>query len=222
MTRVKICGVTGFENALACAEAGADMLGLNFFKRSPRYIQPDEARNLCGGLRAQLGDACPVLVGVFVNDGVGTISEITNYVGLDFAQLSGDESDVVLAELRGIAYKAIRPMNQDMALDDVRYYGPYFSDDERAPSLLLDAYHPQLYGGTGEQASTEAALAVRAEVPRLMLAGGLNPENVAERVRAVQPWGVDVASGVEPPDSVGDKDIGKVRAFVAAVRGSDG
>lgn len=222
MTRIKICGVTGFDNALACAEAGADLLGLNFYKRSPRYIVPDDARELCRGLRAQLGDACPVLVGVFVNDGVGAISEMTNYVGLDFAQLSGDESDAVLIELRGIAFKAIRPMNQAIALDDVRYYASSFPGDERVPSLLLDAYHPALYGGTGEATSTEVALAVKAEVPRLMLAGGLTPENVAERVWAVQPWGVDVASGVEPPDSVGDKDISKVRAFIAAVREVDG
>lgn len=222
MTRIKICGVARVEDALACAEAGADMLGLNFYKRSPRYITPEDARELCTDLRAHLGADCPVLVGVFVNDGVGTISEITNYVGLDFAQLSGDESDVMLAELRGIGYKAIRPMNQAMALDDVRYYSAYLPEDERVPSLLLDAYHPELYGGTGEQASVDVALAVKAEVPRLMLAGGLNAENVAERVLAIRPWGVDVASGVEPPDSVGDKDINKVRAFIAAVRDCDG
>jgi phosphoribosylanthranilate isomerase len=83
--------------------------------------------------------------------------------------------------------------------------------------LLLDAYHKDLYGGTGEQASIEIALAVKALVPRLMLAGGLDPDNVADRARLIQPWGVDVASGVEN-DQPGIKDHDRVRAFIAAVR----
>jgi phosphoribosylanthranilate isomerase len=85
------------------------------------------------------------------------------------------------------------------------------------PSLILDAYHPSLYGGTGEQASTDVALAVRDCVPRLMLAGGLTPENIAERVAAIRPWGVDVASGVEN-GTPGRKDHGKMRAFIDAIR----
>jgi phosphoribosylanthranilate isomerase len=218
MTRVKICGLTTFEDALACAEAGADLLGFNFFKRSPRYIEPAKALVICDGLRQQLGAGCPVLVGVFANEVVGTISAVTIKVGLAFAQLSGDESDEMLKELRGIGFKGIRPMNKAMALDDVNYYRPYFPADERVPSLLLDAYHPKLYGGTGEQASTEVAEAVKAEVPRLMLAGGLTPENVAGRVQAIRPWGVDVASGVEPTDQPGVKDHGKVKAFIQAAK----
>jgi phosphoribosylanthranilate isomerase len=218
-TRVKICGLTTFEDALACAEAGADLIGFNFFKRSPRYIEPVKALAICDGLREQLGTGCPVLVGVFANEIVGTISAVTIKVGLAFAQLSGDESDEMLKELRGIGFKGIRPMNEAMALEDVNYYRPYFPVDERVPSLLLDAYHPKLYGGTGEQASTEVAQAVKVEVPRLMLAGGLTPENVAGRVQAIQPWGVDVASGVEPTDQPGVKDHGKVKAFIQAAKG---
>ncbi|RMG81586.1 MAG: phosphoribosylanthranilate isomerase [Chloroflexi bacterium] len=218
MTKVKICGVMTFDDALQAAEFGADMLGLNFFKRSPRYVDPDDARKICDGLRAQLGEQCPVLVGVFVNELVANISTITTKVGLDFAQLSGDESDSMLKELRGIGFKAIQPMNKEMALEDVRYYAPYFPQDERAPSILLDAYHPHLYGGTGEQASVEVALTVKEAVPRMMLAGGLNPDNVAERIQAIHPWGVDVASGVEMPDSPGVKDPARVKRFIEAVR----
>lgn len=215
--KVKICGITDLDNALMVCEAGADMLGFNFYKPSPRYITPETATELCIVLRQKLGDACPVLVGVFVNEAFGKISIITNKVGLDFAQLSGDETNNVLVELRGMGYKAIRPMNKAMALDDVSYFSDTMPQDDRAPSILLDAYHPKLYGGTGEQASVEVALAVKETVPRLMLAGGLNPDNVGERVAAIQPWGVDVASGVED-GTAGIKDASKVRDFVASAK----
>lgn len=219
MTIVKICGLTTYDDALFAAQAGADMLGFNFYKKSPRYIRPEEAQPICDRLREQLGKSCPVLVGVFANEVVGVISAITRKVGLNCAQLSGDESDDMLAELHGIGFKAIRPMNLAQALDDVNYFRPHFPANEQFPSLLLDAYHPQLYGGTGEQASVEVALAVKKQVPRLMLAGGLTPENVAERVRAIQPWGVDVASGVEAPEQPRKKDTAKVQAFIQVVRG---
>lgn len=220
MVKVKICGITRIEDALVAAEAGADLLGFNFFKKSPRYISPENAATICDSLRAQVGSACPILVGVFVNEVVGVISAITRKVGLNCAQLHGDESEAMLKELYGIGFKAIRPMNLAQALDDVNYFKPQFPTDERWPSLLLDAYHPSLYGGTGEQASTEVALAVKAQVPRLMLAGGLTPENVTGRVQAIQPWGVDTASGVEFEGQAGIKDAAKVRAFITAVRQS--
>lgn len=220
MTQVKICGITNEADARFCVEAGAHLLGFNFYKPSPRYITPDDAQAICTRLRAALGAACPVLVGVFVNATVGDVSIITNKVGLDFAQLSGDESRETLQELRGIAYKAIRPPSEDIALDDVRYFRQTFPSDERAPMLLLDAHHPQLYGGTGDLASISVARAVRRQVERLMLAGGLKPENVQGRVQTIRPWGVDVASGVESGDPR-RKDPDKVRAFVQAVRAAD-
>ena len=219
MVNVKICGITTLDDALFAAEAGADMLGLNFYKRSPRYLDPQQAAILCDALRERLGADCPLLVGVFANEVVSNIAAICDRVGLDFAQLSGDESDVMLRELRGTAFKAIRPGSLAMALEDVAYYSDFFPADERAPSLLLDAYHPNLYGGTGHRASEEVALAVREAVPRLMLAGGLKPENVAERVQVVRPWGVDVASGVEPDNAPGVKDRQKVAAFITAAKG---
>lgn len=217
--KVKICGIKTYDDALFAAQAGADMIGLNFFKRSPRYIEPDAAQHICDNLRDTLGENCPVIVGVFANATDSDISIISNKVGLNAVQLSGDESIAMMAELRGLAFKAIRPMNFAMALDDVNYFSPQFPKNERLPSLLLDAYHPSLYGGTGEQASAEVALAVKAQVPRLMLAGGLTPENVGERVQAIQPWGVDVASGVEPEGQPGVKDVDKVKAFIEAARG---
>ncbi|QPC80773.1 phosphoribosylanthranilate isomerase [Phototrophicus methaneseepsis] len=217
MIKVKVCGVTTYENALMVAQCGVDLLGLNFYKPSPRSINPEDARYLCSQLRAVMGASCPVLVGVFVNDSVDEVAHILRYVGLDFAQLSGDESAAMVAELRGRAFKAIRPMDESVALDDAAYYAPYFPQNDHIPSLLIDAYHPGLYGGTGEGASQTVAQTVKAQVPRMMLAGGLKPENVGERVRAIQPWGVDTASGVE--DGIpGIKSEAKVKAFVTAAK----
>ncbi len=218
MTLVKICGITTFEDALFAAEAGAHMLGLNFFKKSPRYLSPSDARTLALDLRAKLGTRAPLLIGVFVNEVVGRISVTMEEVGLNFAQLSGDESVEMLRELRGIGFKAIRPRSQSEAVMDVDYYGSA-QVDPRIPSLLLDAHSAVLYGGTGERADVEIALALKEKTPRLMLAGGLNPENVGEAVKAARPWGVDVASGVE--SEAGKKDAGKVRAFIDAVEAAD-
>ena len=215
--KVKICGITTLDDALMASRAGADLLGLNFFPKSPRYIAPEAARDLGSALRAELGAACPVLVGLFVNEVVGKISITMEKVGLNFAQLSGDESVEMLRELRGIGFKSIRPRSSKEALDDTAYFGQVALKDERIPSLLLDAYHPQLYGGTGEQASAEVANSVREKTARLMLAGGLTPENVAARVATIKPWGVDVASGVEG-ETPGRKDAEKVKAFIAAAK----
>ena len=217
MTKVKICGIRSFENALMVAEAGADLLGLNFYPKSPRYIECDAARDLVARLRSQLGEYCPLLVGVFVNASPAEIRRIVDTVGLDVAQLSGDESESTLDELHGIAFKAIRPKDACMAMADATRYSNSSFVDDAAPSLLLDAFNPKLYGGTGETTSVGVALAVKAQAPRLMLAGGLNPTNVAQRVRAIRPWGVDVASGVED-GTPGLKDEGKVREFIAAAR----
>lgn len=221
MTRIKICGVTDIDNALACAEAGADLIGLNFYRPSPRSIPVERARALAAALREAFGALCPLLVGVFVDEDAAEIRRVAGIVGLDAAQLSGDEAGETLAALDGLGFKAIRPRSQGEALVYADTFAPFASPDERLPSLLVDAYHRSLYGGTGEQASRAVALAVRARTPRMMLAGGLGPETIAPRVEAIRPWGVDVASGVEG-DQPGVKELSKVRALVAAVRAVDG
>lgn len=219
MTRVKICGVTTLDDALRCAEAGADLLGLNFYPPSPRYLPPERARLIAAGLRAALGTACPTLVGVFVNAEAAAIARILDEVGLDAAQLSGDEPPQTLAALDGRAFKALRPRDAAAALDAARLFAAHAPRDERLPALLVDAYHPQLYGGTGETAGQDVARAALGAASRVMLAGGLTPDNVAGRVRALRPWGVDVASGVERAPGV--KDAALVRAFIAAVKSAD-
>ena len=217
MTRVKICGIRALDNALMAARAGADLLGLNFYAPSPRSLSWDAARDIALGLRDALGTDCPTLVGVFVNMPADDIRAVMEHVGLDYAQLSGDESADALAKLDGRAFKAIRPRDLESAQADICQLESHFPADASAPSLLVDAFHPNLYGGTGETASLDLALGVRRGVPRLMLAGGLTPGNVAERVKAVRPWGADVASGVEAGQP-GTKDEAKTRAFIAAAR----
>lgn len=219
MVRVKICGITNEHDAQAAVHLGADMLGFNFYLRSPRYINLEAAARLSKALRRQFDDQCPLLIGVFVDVTVDVITRTIQEVGLDAAQLSGDESIQLLKELRGRAFKAIRPPSPTQAADDLDYYAPLFPEDQRLPSILVDAYHPELYGGTGETAAKEIALAVRNRVPRLMLAGGLSAENVAEHIKEVRPWGVDVASGVEE-DQPGIKSIHKMGMFIEAAKGS--
>jgi len=190
MTRIKMCGVTRLDDARMCVQAGADLIGLNFYPKSPRYLSPDAARQITNGLRRESG-ACPLLVGVLVNASAEEIARIMEIAGLDAAQLSGDESGVLAALAgRGIAaIQALRPRSPDEARGAAVACLPHATDDERLPSLLVDAYHPDLYGGTGEVASLAVAVAVKEVAPRMMLAGGLTPDNVADRVRAVRPWG---------------------------------
>jgi phosphoribosylanthranilate isomerase len=214
--KVKICGITLLDDAYMAIEAGADMLGLNFYEPSPRYLVPDRAAEISTALRAKYGEKCPLLVGVFVNASVEMIDSIMEQAQLDYAQLSGDESPEVLAGLSGRAFKAIRPADQEQAARQIVDFANVDTDD-RAPAVLLDAYHPALYGGTGEQASADLVAFAKQRVPRLMLAGGLTPENIAERVRMLRPWGVDVASGVEA-GKAGVKSAERVRAFIQAAR----
>ena len=220
MTKVKICGLRSYNNALMVAEAGADLIGLNLYPDSPRFIDAETAGDLAIRLRARLGDHCPVLVGVFVNESADRVRKLVASVGLDCAQLSGDECPETLKELGGIAFKGIRPKTAEEAHSDANSYVGAMRADARTPSLLLDAFNPKLYGGTGETAALDVALALRDAVPRLLLAGGLNPENVAARVRVIRPWGVDVASGVES-GIPGVKDVDKVRAFITQVRNAE-
>ena len=156
----------------------------------------------------------PQFVGVFVNADVEQVGRVLAQTGLDFAQLHGDEPPALLAALPGQAYKALRPTGLVDALAGAERYwalGPV-----GGPQLLIDAYDPNAYGGTGQKADWQAAAVVARRYPGLLLAGGLSPENVAAAVQTVRPWGVDVSSGVEA--APGRKDPDRLRAFVAAVR----
>jgi phosphoribosylanthranilate isomerase len=213
--RVKICGITRLGDALAAAEAGADMLGFNFYERSPRYIAPPECARIVAGLRDRGLATCAV--GVFVNAPPGVVLATLESCDLDLAQLHGDEPPEMLSELDGRAFKAIRPQTLAEAEAEARRYTRDEAGAIRGhrPALLLDAARAGQYGGTGATANWSLASGLAASYP-ILLAGGLRPENVAEALRTVRPWGVDVASGVEL--APGRKDHRAVAQFVAAVR----
>ncbi|GIV85948.1 MAG: N-(5'-phosphoribosyl)anthranilate isomerase [Candidatus Roseilinea sp.] len=211
MTVVKICGITNLDDALCAMDAGADLLGFVFYSKSPRAVTLDLARAIIADIQARAPQASRArYVGVFVNESPARISQVMEVAGLDYAQLSGDESPTDLAAIGRRAYKAVRGWDASSAA-----FIPTGATDGFLPDLLLDAHHPTHYGGTGQRADASLALSL-AQRYRLLLAGGLTPDNVAEVIRTVRPWGVDVASGVEA--SPGKKDHAKVRAFVAAAK----
>jgi phosphoribosylanthranilate isomerase len=204
---VKICGIRTCEDALAAVEAGADMLGFNFYPPSPRYLAPDECARIVGELRCSM-DHRLALVGVFVNTPVAEVVSILDECGLDLAQLHGDEGPEVLAALSTRGFKAIRPGSEGEAGAQLAAYRRAAVEP---PGILLDASAAGLYGGSGVTADWTVA-AKMARLTPLLLAGGLNPDNVGRAVLAVRPWGVDVASGVESAPAV--KDAAKMRVFV--------
>ncbi|MDI1447820.1 phosphoribosylanthranilate isomerase [Polyangium sp. 6x1] len=198
---VKICGFTRIEDVEAAVSAGADMLGLNFVPGSPRRIDVPLARALVGAARGRVE-----IVGVVADLDPQRIEALVAEVGLDRVQLHGDEPPEVLGTLGPRAFKALRIGGaEDVALA-ARYGGDL---------LLVDARVPGQKGGTGVR--VDPALVVElSRARRVLLAGGLGPDNVAEAVRVVQPFGVDVASGVEY--APGLKDERKMRAFVDEAR----
>ena len=206
--KVKICGVTTIADALMCAEAGADFIGLNFYPKSPRYLARGAAREIANALHNL--PRPPVLVGVFVNEPATTMTAILDECGLDLAQLSGDEPDDILQAMNARGFKAIR--NHQL----ITNYKRQTTNDK--PQVLFDTHVPGEFGGTGKTADWGAAAQLASQC-RLLLAGGLTPENVVQAICVVQPWGVDVASGVESAPGV--KDRTKVVAFIKAAKGNE-
>ena len=204
--KVKICGITNRDDAQAALDAGADLLGFNFYSKSPRYIVPEKARDIAAQVRS--GGQRPLLVGVFVNSVAEEIRSILEIAQIDLAQLHGDEPVNILEQLHGRGFKALRPTSEEEAGIDAEWFAPY---GPNAPVLLVDAYRKDQYGGTGHTADWTIATKLAQRYP-ILLAGGLTPDNVAEAIRQVKPWGVDVASGVEV--SPGKKDAAKMKLFV--------
>lgn len=217
MTQIKICGMTNLEDAQVAVEAGADFIGFIFYEPSPRYVAPEAVQEIIAQLSLTVPEAYetrPLFVGVFVNEAVEKIRQIMDYCRLDAIQLHGDESPEDVIQFKGQAYKALRPKSHEEADALVEKFTPSPTANH-LPSLLLDAYHPTLYGGTGHVTDWRMAANIARRSP-IMLAGSLTPTNVTEAIQAVEPWGVDVSSGVEL--SKGKKDHRKVRAFVEAVK----
>lgn len=216
MIRIKICGITRLEDARCAADAGADFLGFIFYPPSPRYLPPKRAATIAAAIRDEFGAGGPRFVGVVVNEGIAAIRTLIEDVNLDLVQLHGDEPPEVLEALGQHAFKALQPRSLEDAQAALELHLRRSGQKPKAmPDLLVDAYHPRKRGGTGQPAEIASAqwLARRC---RLMLAGGLTPENVAEAIRRMRPWGVDVSSGVELEKGV--KDHARIQAFVDAVR----
>jgi phosphoribosylanthranilate isomerase len=213
-TRIKICGIKDKANALATVEAGADFIGL-VFAPSQRQVTPPNAREIASAVK-ESNDTTKV-VGVFVNAPVFQINEIADFCALDVVQLSGDESWEYCREITNPVIKAIRIGRQ--SLQDL------YTELSTASKLLtghrfitlLDSRVEGKYGGTGESFNWNLAQQIAERFP-VIIAGGLDPQNVAGLIETVAPWGVDVSSGVE---TGGVKDTFKITAFIEAVRKAD-
>ena len=208
MAKVKICGITNVRDAKAALDAGADYLGLNFYKGSKRYITPAAGKKIAQALKGTGAK----LVGVFVNESPERVAEIARSVGLSHAQLHGDETP---EQVTGIA-------KVGMAVIKALRVGPDFRTEQlgeypRAKALLLDGFDPYDRGGSGKTFDWHRASGIAGKKP-LFLAGGLTPENVAEAIRIAQPYAVDVCSGVESALSPRKKDAVKIAALMKAVR----
>jgi phosphoribosylanthranilate isomerase len=201
MIKIKICGITNLDDALAAANMGADALGFNFYKKSPRYIEPEKAADII----AQLP---PIImsVGVFVNEREEKIREAQGMTCIQTVQLHGDESPEFCQRFGARVIKAFQVKDKETIKHMAHYH---------VGAFLLDSYRSDQRGGTG--ATFDWHLAVVAKTfGRIILAGGLTPENAAEAVKLVQPYGVDVASGVEREPGV--KDHQKMKKFITEVR----
>ncbi len=213
MTYVKICGIS--RKADAEAAASADFIGL-MFAESPRRVTLEQARGLVEAVRSHPDP--PKAVGVFANNSFDEVNETARTLGLDYVQISGDEPDDYVRRVEAPVIRSVhleagagqRPNAAALAarLDALRALGA---------TPLLDAKVDARYGGTGRRFDHAAARDAAREHD-FLLAGGLTPENVAEAVAGVRPWGVDVSSGVE---TGGVKDAARIRAFIEAVRGAD-
>lgn len=223
---VKICGLTTHKDAQFAVNAGADLLGFIFYPQSSRYVSPETARKIISNV--DIGNKKIQTVGIFVNEVQETIAQILDYCGLQLAQLHGEEPPEVLGIssekqsnklLKLRAYKAIRPksMTEALSLADKYALPASYTHQQRLPAILLDAFHPNLRGGTGMTGSWEIAARVANQYP-IFLAGGLTPSNIRLAIHAVKPWGVDVASGVE--SSPGHKDHNALQAFITAAKSS--
>jgi phosphoribosylanthranilate isomerase len=200
--RVKICGLTNLNDALAAVEAGADAVGFVLYKESPRCISADQAQEIIRQLPPFV-----TTVGLFVNQPTHWVRVMAERSGVDALQFQGDETPDYCEAFSQRAIKAIRVRDRDSLAAMLEY---------RVRAFVLDAYREGEYGGTGE--TFDWALAAEAKAyGRIILAGGLTPENVAEAIRRVRPFAVDVSSGVEGSVK-GTKDHGKIRAFVQAAK----
>jgi len=202
MIKIKICGITTLEDANAAVENGADALGFVFYPKSPRAVTPETAKSIISILPPFI-----TAVGVFVDEDTDNIEKIASYSGLNAIQLHGSEPPESCNINRNVI-KALRVKD----LSDLEVLSSY----KTASAYLLDTYSPHEFGGTGHVFNWEIAVEAK-KFGRIILAGGLNPDNIEEAVQMVQPYGIDVSSGVEGP-AKGKKDHNKIKLFIERAR----
>ncbi len=212
--RVKICGLREPDQALKIAQMGADAIGL-VFAPSPRQVSPTQARTVTDAIPSQVS-----AVGVFVDADAGTINRIAAEADLTMAQLHGGEPPGIVEDLSVPCIKAFRVRDENW-IGEVRRWLDGVRDRQKIAAVLLDTYNPNLAGGTGVAFNWEWVAEARAggklaDLPPLVLSGGLDAGNVVEAIRTVRPWMVDVSSGVESEPGV--KDLKKAEEFIHAVR----
>jgi phosphoribosylanthranilate isomerase len=214
MTRFKICGFRDLSNALVAAESGADLLGFVFVEGVRRQLLPEQGAKIISDLHDSVSSECPGVVGLFANQSAQFVNEITRLCGLNYVQLCGDEPPEMWDMLDVPVIRQVK-VREDLPRDESLDIA--FRQVQQAlgagNSALLDKYQTGHLGGTGITFDWQLARDI-ARDHRVVLAGGLTPENVSEAIETVRPWGVDVSSGVE---TNGRKDPDKIRAFAAAV-----
>lgn len=203
--KIKICGITNLEDAEAAVAAGADALGFVFYSQSPRCIESAIAKRIIAQLPPFV-----IPVGVFVNHDQETIRNVFDECGLAFAQLHGEETPTFCESLGRPVLRALRLRDRGSLLASAEYKGRM-----GVRGFVVDAFSTEAYGGTGQTGDWSLAREVAQAAP-ILLAGGLTSNNVQEAIRQVQPYGVDVSSGVEK--SPGQKDHEKIHTFTQAVR----
>lgn len=210
MVKVKICGITNLEDALAACEYGADALGFVFYRKSPRFIEPEKAKEIIGELPPFV-----TTVGVFVDEDANMINEIVKTIGLHVVQLHGSESPEFCEGISGKIIKTFKMKGAQVV--GARGHGvSQEAERYRVSAYLLDTYKEGTEGGTGALFNWGVAKEA-AKAGRLILAGGLTPENVKQAIKIVTPYAVDVSSGVE--ESPGKKDLIKVMEFIEGAKG---
>ncbi|MBI4843127.1 MAG: phosphoribosylanthranilate isomerase [Nitrospirae bacterium] len=202
MVHVKICGITNRDDAEKAVEFGADALGFVFYKKSPRAITPDRAKSIIASLPPFIS-----AVGVFVDEGTDRIEEIVSHTGIDTVQLHGSEPP----EACSLSKKVIKAF-RIRELSDLNSLKKYKS----ASAFLLDTYSPDTFGGTGQVFNWDIAVEAK-KLGKIILAGGLNADNVEKAIVTVKPYGVDVSSGVEG-NQKGKKDLDKLKSFIETAK----
>jgi len=214
MTRIKICGIREEVHALAAVEAGADFVGF-VFAPTRRQVSPAKAREIIDIVKKSSGAIKPV--GVFVDTPASEVNRVADFCGLDLVQLSGNESWEYCRQIARPIIKAIRIGQQLREEINAELTVGLKTLSPQRFITLLDSQVEGKYGGTGITFNWRLAQQVAKEFP-VIIAGGLNPENVAQAIEIAAPWGVDVSSGVETD---GTKDVAKIKAFIEAVRRTD-